>query len=398
MTSLYLDHAAAAPCRPEVWEAMAPYHCVDFGNPNSLHLFGRKARQAVEDSRDRMAACLGCSGTEIVITSGGTESNNLAIRGAAKAQRHLGSHLITTKIEHPSTLRICASLESEGFEVTYLDVDRYGRVTPDQVAAAMRSDTVLVTIARANNEIGTTQPIVEIASAAKSSRPEVVVHTDALQTTGNLPIELRSSAIDLLSFAAYKFYGPKGVGGVYVKNRIKLEPLLFGGGDQDQLRPGTESVPLIVGMAAALELAYKEMTLEESYWTPVRDRIALDLVRSLENVRLNGHPTERLATNVSVSVAGISGEDLVLMLDRHGIYASSGSACTAGRIEPSHVLTAIGVPRDYSMGSLRLSFGHACRGLDTASLVAIISSLVNELRTTSYRPHHRTAEFSQSAA
>lgn len=398
MKPLYLDHAAATPCRREVWEAMAPYHCVDFGNPNSLHSFGRIARQAVVESRDRIGACLGCSGSEIVITAGGTESNNLAIRGAAKARRDLGRHLITTKIEHPSTLRICALLEAEGFEVSYLDVDGYGRVTPEQVAAAVRGDTILISIARANNEIGTIQPIIEIARAAKLVRPEVVVHTDALQTTGSLPIDLRRSEIDLLTFAAYKFYGPKGVGGVYVSERVRLEPLLVGGGDERRLRPGTESVPLIVGMAVAIEHACAEMALENAYWAPVRDRVAHGLLQGLEDVRLNGHPTERLATNVNLSFAGVSGEDLVLMLDRHGICASSGSACTTGRIDPSHVLIALGMPRLHALGSLRLSFGQACRGLDPDALVASIHNMVQELRSTSYRPQHRTTELVRAAA
>lgn len=397
MKPLYLDHAAATPCRREAWEAMAAYHCYDFGNPNSLHSFGRKARQTVSESLDRIAACLGCSGSEIVVTAGGTESNNLAIRGAAKARRHLGRHLITTKIEHLSTLRICTLLESEGFEVSYLDVDGYGQVTPEQVAAAVREDTTLITIARANNEIGTIQPIAEIARAAKAVRPEVLMHTDALQTTGSLPIDLHRCEIDLLTFAAYKFYGPKGVGGVYVNERIQLEPLMVGGGDERRLRPGTESVPLIVGMAVALEYACAEREMENAYWASVRDRVAEGLLQGLD-VRLNGHPIERLPTNVNLSFAGVNGEDLVLMLDRRGICASSGAACTSGRVDPSHVLIALGMPRLYALGSLRLSFGHACQGLDPDALVASILDSVEELRATSYPPQHRAAEFIRAAA
>jgi cysteine desulfurase len=391
MNALYLDHAATTPCRREAWDAMFLNDRMDFGNPNSLHSFGRRARQASTEARERIAACLGASGSEIVPTGSGTESNNLAIRGAVLANRSLGRHIVTTKVEHPSTLRLCSLLQKEGFEVTYLDVDEYGRVTPEQVAGAVRGDTVLVSIGHANNEIGTIQPIEEIAHAVKRVRPEVLVHSDAVQTMGYLPIDLGRCPVDLLTFAAYKFYGPKGVGGLYVRKGIRVQPLMVGG-DERRLHPGTESVPQVVGMAVALELAYAERESESAYWTPIRDRVIQGLLSSIEESRLNGHPTERLATNVNVSFAGISGEDLVLMLDRVGICTSTGSACTTGKVDPSHVLLALGMSRQYALGGLRLTFGHACHDLDPGQLVSQIGELVEELRSTSYRPRRRALE------
>ena len=392
MNALYLDHAATTPCRREVWEAMHPYECIEFGNSNSLHSFGRRARQAATEARERIATCLGASESEIVPTGSGTESNNLAIRGTVLANRSLGRHIVATKIEHPSTLRLCSFLQTEGFETTYLEVDEHGHVKPEQVAGAVRDDTVLVSIGHANNEIGTIQPIEEIARAVKQIRPEVLVHSDAVQTVGYLPIDLSHSAVDLLSFAAYKFCGPKGVGGLYVRKGTRVQPLLVGSSDERRLHPGTESVPLVVGMAVALELASAERQSESAFWIPIRDHVIQGLLSSIEESRLNGHPTERLATNVNVSFAGISGEDLVLMLDRVGICASTGSACTTGKVDPSHVLLALGMSRKLALGGLRLTFGHACRDLGPGRLVTQIGELVDELRSTSYRPRHREVE------
>ncbi len=384
MRLVYLDHASTTPCREEVWEAMQPYALFDYGNADSLHSLGRRARKAVDDARQDIADALGCESDEILFTSGGSDSDNLAIRGIASRTR--GGHVITTKVEHLAVLHSCAGLEAEGFEVTYLDVDDYGRVTPDQVIAAMRSDTILVSIGHTNNEVGTIQPIAEIARRIKLHKPGVIFHTDAVQAVGHEEIDVRALGVDLLSFTAQKFYGPKGIGGLYIRNGVEIKPQIVGMRKKRGQEVGTVSVPLVVGMALALKLATRDMQTEKEFWLPIRDRMIAGLL-SIPDSRLNGHPTERLSTNISVCFAGISGEDVVLQLDRLGICASTGSACTSGSLEPSHVLTAMGVPRRWALGALRLSPGHACVDLDADQVVEKIRNIVEQLRSTSYAPY-----------
>jgi cysteine desulfurase len=382
---LYLDHAATTPCSRESWGVMSDYFLKHYGNPNSIHAAGRRARAAIEDARARIAAQLGATAGEIAITGGGTEANNMAIRGAAIALRKRGAHIVTSSIEHVSTLRACARLEGDQFDVTYVAPDEYGRLDPAIVAAAVREDTTLVTLAHANNEIGTIQSIEQITAAVKAANRDTLVHCDAVQTAGHLPIDVQSMGIDLLTLTAHKFYGPKGIAAIYVKHGVELCPLLFGGGDERRLRVGTESVPLAVGMAVALEQSTAAMTRRDEEWLPVRRDVIGMLMDRLDGVLLNGHPTTRLSTNVNVSITGVNGEDLVLALDREGICASTGSACTTGQIEPSHVLLAIGRDREEALSALRLSFGDACSGFDVEALVETIVRIANRKRSIAPR-------------
>ena len=381
MKPLYLDHAATTPCREDVWEAMRQYAIIDYGNADSLHSMGRRARLAVDDSRERIAAQLGCTAREIIFTSGGTDSDNLAILGVAG--RTSQKHIITVKTEHLAVLRTCQLLEAQGYDVTYLDVDQHGLIDPEDVLAEIRDDTFLVSIAHTNNEIGTIQRLPEIAKLVKQRRPDIVFHTDAVQAVGHVEIDVKALQVDLLSFTGQKFYGPKGIGGLYVRKGVELKPFVGGARKERALETGTLNVPLIVGMSLALERACSEISDEREYWTPLRDEIIRGLL-TITDCNLNGHPTRRLATNVSMCFSGLSGDDLVLDLDRFGICASTGSACTSGILEPSHVLRATGLSPRRALGALRLSFGHGCRGLDPAGLVEQIGDAVESLRSTSY--------------
>jgi len=378
---IYLDHAATTPCSRESWGAMSDYFLVDYGNPNSIHAAGRRARAALEDARERIGAQLGARGSEIAITGGGTEANNMAIRGVAKAAAGRGRHIVTSTIEHVSTLRACARLEREGFRVSYVEPDEYGRIAPADVAATVTAGTVLVTLAHANNEIGTIQPIRQIAAAVKAANPRTLIHCDAVQTAGHVRIAVDDLGVDLLTLTAHKFYGPKGIAALYVRSGVILSPLISGGGDERRLRVGTESVPLAVGMAVALEQSVAAIEQRDREWLPLRDRVIAGLMSRLDGVLLNGHPTERLSTNVNVSILGVNGEDLVLLLDREGICASTGSACATGSLDPSHVLLAIGRDRDEALSALRLSFGDACHGLDADALVETIVRLAARRRS-----------------
>ncbi len=382
---LYLDHAATTPCREEVWEAMQPYALKIYGNPNSIHGFGREARQAVESARMSIAAHLRCKHEEIVFTSGGSKSDNLALRGLAHAYSRVGKHIVTSAIEHEAVLATCADIEAEGFEVTRVPVNSFGQVNPDEVAAMVRPDTVLVSIMHANNEIGTVQPLAEISHAVKARNATTLVHTDAVQTVGHLAVDVDALGVDLLTFAAHKFYGPKGVGGLYVRSGLLLQPQIAGGGQQHGVRCGTESVPLIVGMAKALEMACDEMLSEQERWTNVRDALIAGLLANIDDCRLNGHPCHRLPNNVNVSFRDVVGEDLILLLNMDGILTSAASACASQTLVPSHVLCAIGLKREWALGSLRLTFGHACDTLsvkDVTELVSVIKQRVQEQRYT----------------
>ncbi len=377
---IYLDYAATTPLDPRVLEAMLPYLTERFGNPNSIHSLGREARKAVDEAREKIAELLHCHPAELVFTSGGTESDNLALRGVAEAYRHRGNHIVTTAIEHHAVLHTCKALQERGFTVTYLPVDEFGLVTPEQVAEAVTDRTILVSVMHANNEIGTIEPIAEIVTAVKKKRPDILVHTDAVQTVGHIPVDVQALGVDLLSFSAHKFYGPKGVGGLFVRKGVRLLPQLTGGGQERNRRSGTENVAGIVGMAKALELAVAEMPTELPRLQALRDELIEGVLSHIPDSRLNGHPTQRLPHNANFSFRGVEGETLLLQLDMHGIAASSGSACTSGSLEPSHVLLALGLSHEWALGSLRLTLGRFTTREHIQQVLAVLPPIVEKLR------------------
>ena len=350
MQGVYLDHGATTPLDEEVLEAMLPYLKEIHGNPSSVHSFGSKARKGLNEAREKVAAALNASPEEIFFTSGATEANNIAIQGVARALSSRGRHIITSSIEHHAVLDTVHYLGQVGFDVTFLPVDRYGIVDLDALVDSITEDTILVTVMTANNEIGTIQPIEKIAEICRERG--IYFHTDAVQAIGHLPINLKEQPIDMLSLSAHKFYGPKGVGALYCRKGTKIGQLCFGGAQERKLRPGTENLPGIVGLGRAIELATSDIENKSKNLAALRDRLIRGLLE-IEDVRLNGHPQKRLPGNVNVSVLYVEGESLLLDLNLKGVAASSGSACTSGSLEPSHVLTAIGL--DHQTGSLRLS-------------------------------------------
>ncbi len=377
---IYLDYAATTPLDPRVLEAMMPYMTEHFGNPNSIHSFGREARRAIDEAREKIAQLLNCQPSEIVFTSGGTESDNLALRGIAEAYRHKGNHIVTTAIEHHAVLRTCKALEDMGFFVTYLPVDEHGLVSPEQVAEAVNERTILVSVMHANNEIGTIEPIAEIVRAVKEKRPDTIVHTDAVQTVGHIPVDIQELGVDLLSFSAHKFYGPKGIGGLFVRKGVRLVPQITGGGQERNRRSGTENVAAIVGMAKALELAVEEMPTELPRLQALRDELIAGVLNRIPETRLNGHPTLRLPHNANFSFRGVEGEALLLQLDLNGIAASSGSACSSGSLEPSHVLLALGLDYELAIGSLRITLGRFTTREHIVRLLDLLPKVVEKLR------------------
>ncbi|MCS7224147.1 MAG: cysteine desulfurase NifS [Armatimonadetes bacterium] len=377
---IYMDYAATTPLDPRVKEAMEPFLSDAFGNPNSIHFYGRQARKAVDESREMIAHILGCRPGEMIFTSGGTESDNLALRGVAGARKHRGRHIVSSTIEHHAVLHTLEALREEGFEVTLVPVDEDGLVDPEQVADAVREDTILVSIMHANNEIGTIQPIAEIAKLVKEKKTDVLVHTDAVQTVGHLPVRVDQLNVDLLSLSAHKFYGPKGVGALYVRQGTRLVPQLTGGGQEKNRRSGTENVAGIVGMAHALRLSTQEMEQENRRLAALRDRLIDGILGQVPDSRLNGHRTQRLAHNANFSFLGVEGEALLLQLDLHGICASSGSACTSGSLDPSHVLLALGLSREWAIGSLRLTLGRSNDDQQVDQVVKIVPQIVQRLR------------------
>lgn len=383
MRRIYLDNAATAPTRPEVVEAMIPYFTEIYGNPSSVHLFGRDASKGVTDAREQVARLLGASDpAEIIFTSGGTEADNLAIIGTALAKRDKGNHIITSKIEHHAVLHTCEYLEKYcGFEVTYLDVDEDGSVNPQDVEKAITDKTLLVTIMFANNEIGTIQPVAEIGRIARSKG--VLFHTDAVQAVGSLPINVGAMNIDMLSLSAHKFNGPKGIGALYVRRGIKLVPHMHGGAQERKRRGSTHNVPGIVGLGKAAELAMREMDEKRERLTAMRDRMIRELEEKVPEIVLNGHRTERLPNNVNFSFKFIEGESLLLNLDLKGIAASSGSACTSGSLDPSHVLLAIGRSHEVAHGSLRMSLGYFTTEEELDYVLEVLPGIVEKLRTMS---------------
>ncbi|MGE5591896.1 MAG: cysteine desulfurase NifS [Bacillota bacterium] len=378
MRRVYMDHAATTPMHPEVVRAMAEAMAQVFGNPSSLHAWGREARKALEEAREKVAALIGADAGEIIFTGGGTEADNLAIKGVARANRDRGRHIITSAVEHHAVLHACADLEKEGFRVTYLPVDGQGRISLDALTQALSDDTILVSVMAANNEVGTLQPIAQLARLAHQRG--AYVHTDAVQAVGQIPVDVREWDVDLLSLTGHKFYGPKGVGALYVRRRTKLLPIISGGGQERGLRSGTQNVPGAVGLGKAAELARTSLPERTRHAAGLRQRLWEGLSQRVPGVMLNGHPSERLPGNLSLSFPGVEGESLLLNLDYRGIAASAGSACAAGSLEPSHVLQAMGLPREAAVGSLRLSLGRDNTEEDVDYAREQIAAAVEKLR------------------
>ncbi|HAP32821.1 MAG TPA: cysteine desulfurase NifS [Firmicutes bacterium] len=382
MKRIYLDHGATTPLHRDVLPAMLPYYSEAFGNPSSIHSFGREARRALDESREKTAQALGAAPEEIIFTSGGTEANNLAIQGAAEALASRGRHLIASAVEHHAVLDTVNALGNKGYAVTVLPVDHYGMVDPDDLRKAIRDDTVLVTIMAANNEIGTLQPIAPLASICRERG--VYFHTDAVQAIGNIPLNLRELPVDLLSLSAHKFYGPKGIGVLFVRRKTKISKLMHGGGQERKIRPGTENIPAIVGLAKAIEIATADVPAKSAALVKMRDYFLAGLTEKIEEVYLNGHPVQRLPGNVNVSVRFVEGESLLLDLDLKGISASSGSACTSGSLEASHVLLACGLEHQLAHGSLRFTLGHGNTLEELGYTLKTLQESVARLREMSF--------------
>lgn len=379
-TTIYMDNSATTPVRKEVAEEMIPYLTENFGNPSSIYDPGKTSKNAVEDARKKVAYAIGAEENEIYFTSGGTESDNWAIKGIAFANKSKGKHIITSAIEHHAVLHTCEWLESQGFEVTYLPVDKYGMVVPEDLKNAIRNDTILISIMLANNEIGTIQPVEEIGKIARKNR--IYFHTDAVQAIGHVPIDVRKMNIDLLSLSGHKFRGPKGCGALFIKKGTKIETLLHGGAQERKRRAGTENVPAIVGLGKAIELATGEIEESNKTLLALREQLIKGLLK-IPKTHLNGHPAERLANNVNVTFEYIEGESLLLLLNSKGIYASTGSACNSTSLEPSHVLTACGVPHEIVHGSLRLSLGNMNTEKDVDRVLEALPEIVQKLRNMS---------------
>jgi cysteine desulfurase len=378
--TIYMDNSATTPVRKEVVEEMVPYMTENFGNPSSIYEIGKISKHAIDDARKKVADALGAEENEIYFTSGGTESDNWAIKGIAFANLSKGKHIITSSIEHHAVLHTCAWLEGQGFEVTYLPVDKYGMVSPEELKKAIRDDTILISIMFANNEIGTIQPVEEIGKIAKESR--IYFHTDAVQAIGHIPIDVNKMDIDLLSLSGHKFEGPKGCGALYIRKGTKIDTLLHGGAQERKRRAGTENVPAIVGLGKAIELATAEIEESNKTLLELREYLVKGLLK-IPKAHLNGHPTKRLANNVNVTFEYIEGESLLLLLNAKGIFASTGSACNSTSLEPSHVLTACGVPHEIVHGSLRLSLGRMNSEKDVDRVIEAVPEIVQRLRNMS---------------
>jgi cysteine desulfurase len=357
MKRIYMDHSATTPLASEVLQAMLPYFSDKFGNASSLHRFGLEAKEALEESRGKVAALLGADPEEIIFTSGGTESDNLALKGIAYRSREKGqgNHIISTAIEHPAILETCRKLENQGFSITYLPVTREGLVDLEVLESAVRKETILISVMHANNEIGTIQPLEEIGKMAKEK--DIYFHTDAVQTTGKIPIDVQKMELDLLSISAHKLYGPKGIGALYVRKGTRLDSIIQGGGHERNLRSGTENIPGIIGLAKAAELAQQDMMIESKRLLRLRDRLAGLVLDQVKDSWINGTMAERLPSNLNFGFRYVEGESLLMFLDSEGIAVSTGSACSSHKLEPSHVLMALGLPAEECHGSLRITMG-----------------------------------------
>lgn len=378
---VYMDNAATTKLSPDVLNAMMPYLTDIYGNASSVHAFGREAREGVEHARNQVAAAINASPDEVFFTAGGTESDNMAIKGVAHKYAKKGKHIITTAIEHHAVLHTCEALEKEGYEVTYLPVDEDGLISVEQVRAAMRDDTILVTVMFANNEVGTIEPIAEIGALCRERN--VLFHTDAVQAVCHVPIDVKAMNIDLMSISAHKFHGPKGIGALYCRKGIVLEPVIVGGAQERKRRAGTENVAGIVGLGAAIERAHKNMATDMARVSALRDKLISGILKDIPHVKLNGHPTQRLPQNVNFSIRYIEGESILLMLDINGIAASSGSACTSGSLDPSHVLLAMGIPHEIAHGSLRLTLSDMTTDEEVDYVLETLTKTVKRLRDMS---------------
>ncbi|NLK18105.1 MAG: cysteine desulfurase NifS [Clostridiales bacterium] len=381
MRRVYLDHAATTGVDRDVLEKMTPYFSDTFGNPNSLHSFGREAEKAVTSSRDAIAKLLGCKPNELYFTSGGTEADNWAIKGIYTAYKNKGNHIITTKIEHKAVLASCQRLQKDGAEITYLDVDKYGTVDLEQLKNSITDKTILVSVITANNEVGTIQPIAEIGRICKERG--VLFHTDAVQAIGAVDIDVKRDNIDLLSLSAHKVYGPKGIGALYIRNGVKCDRYISGGSQERGMRAGTTNVPLIVGMAAAFEKAVLNSEENNKKLIRLRDELIQRIEAGIPNSYLNGHRINRLPNNVNFCFEFVEGESLLLMLDMQGIAVSSGSACTSGSLEPSHVLSAMGVPPEIAQSATRFTFGRENTMEDIDYVVECLKKNLMTLRAMS---------------
>jgi len=375
---IYLDNAATTPVDKRVLKKMLPYFDAEFANPSSLYSPALKAKKAIDKARSQIAKFLNCKPSEIVFCAGGTESDNLAILGIA---RKIGKgHIITSQIEHPAVLNACKQLEKEGFEVTYLAVDEDGIIKLDELKKALCKNTILISIMYANNEIGTIQPTAEIAKLAKKAG--ALFHTDACQATGYLPMDVRKLGVDLLTINGSKIYGPKGIGALYIKKGIQIEPIIFGGGQEDNLRPGTENVPAIVGLGEAVSVAREQQSADSRQQKKLQDYIIRELLK-IPKSKLNGHPTKRLPNNINISFEGVEGESLVLYLEKDGIYTSTGSACSTKSLKPSHVIMAISGDAERAHSSLRVTLGRSTTKKDADKLVSAVRKYVSKLREIS---------------
>jgi cysteine desulfurase len=378
---VYLDYAATTPIRPEVFQAMEPYLTKEFGNPSSIHHFGKQARIAIEEAREKIAKALGAKNEEIIFTSGGTESNNMALKGVAYALSDKGKHIITSSIEHHAILEPCHFLEKLGFEITYLPVDKEGFIDPDSLRKAIRKDTILISIMHANNEIGTIEPIEELTKIAREY--EIYFHTDAVQTVGHIPVNVDKLGVDLLSISAHKFYGPKGIGALYIRKGTKIHPLIHGGEQEQRKRAGTENVAGIVGMGKAIEISILELDNERERLINLRDYFIKEVEKRIEEVYLNGPREIRLPNNINFSFAYIEGESILLNLDLEGIAVSTGSACSSASLEPSHVLSAIGLPIELAHSAVRFTLGHYTTKEDLDYTLEVLEKTVKRLRDIS---------------
>lgn len=381
MKPVYFDHAATTPVHPEVVSAMLPYFSENYGNASSLHFLGQEAAKAVEEAREKVARLINCDPREIIFTGSGTEADNFALKGIAEKLKARGNHIITSSIEHHAVEVTCRYLEKKGFRVTYLPVDKFGLVDPDDLKREITEQTILVSIMHANNEVGTIQPIKELAQIAHEKG--VLFHTDAVQTAGSIPVDVRELGVDLLSLSAHKFYGPKGVGALFLRKGVAIEPLIHGGGQERNLRAGTTNVPGIVGLGKAAELALSELSSRMEHNLSLRERLIKGLEENLSDFILTGHREKRLPGNVSICVNYIEGESMLLLLSIEGFACSSGSACTSGSLEPSHVLLAMGIDPQLAQGSLRITLGRENTEEEIDRFLETLPKVVKRLREMS---------------